>query len=368
MVEDTDNPSRVPGRLVREDGAPAPAFAVSCGRLVRLVGEIAAVVSALAIASVLYLPVGSRGLLLQAVRVAVQAQLPTLGAGLLAAGALLWAGQSFTLSRRTLKLTEWRQVSDRYAKAIEQLGSEKLDVRVCGIFALEHVARDSPRDHPDVMEVLTAFIREKSHKPLRPVDPAGGAQERSARPDVQAALTVVGRRKRERDIRPMDLTGSDLTGSDLTGADLTCADLGGATLSCADLSEARLRRANLHGADLRVADLNRAYLTRADLGDANLTRADLAGANLTGADLTCANLHGANLNCAYLSGADLSGADLSFANFCGTALTGARLIGANLASAKLTGAVLFGAYWPPCPPGRWPRDCSHVWPTVPRPG
>ena len=63
-----------------------------------------------------------------------------------------------------LELTEQGQVTDRYTKAIEQLGSDKLDVRIGGIYALERVARDSAKDHPTVMEVLTAFIREHSRE------------------------------------------------------------------------------------------------------------------------------------------------------------------------------------------------------------
>jgi len=55
-------------------------------------------------------------------------------------------------------------VTDRYTKAIEQLGSDKRDVRIGGIYALERVARDSPRDHPTVIEVLAAFIREHSRE------------------------------------------------------------------------------------------------------------------------------------------------------------------------------------------------------------
>jgi hypothetical protein len=52
-------------------------------------------------------------------------------------------------------------VTDPYTKAIEQLGSGKLDVRIGAIYALERVARDSARDHQTVIEVLTAFIREQ---------------------------------------------------------------------------------------------------------------------------------------------------------------------------------------------------------------
>src|SRR5580693_6476602 len=119
-------------------------------------------------------------------------------AGLLAAGALVFTAQNFNLSREG-------QVTDRYTKAIEQLGSDKLDVRIGGIYALERIARDSARDHPTVMEVLTAFIREHSHEQWPPSDhPAGRGQERSTRPDVQAALIVVGRRDPHRDIQPID--------------------------------------------------------------------------------------------------------------------------------------------------------------------
>jgi hypothetical protein len=58
-----------------------------------------------------------------------------------------------------------RQVTDRYTRAVEQLGSGKLDVRIGSVYALERIARDSLPGHPAVMEVLAAFIRENSHLP-----------------------------------------------------------------------------------------------------------------------------------------------------------------------------------------------------------
>ena len=193
----------------------------------RLVGGIAAVVLVLAIAWVLFVPaadwlahhdVGSAKGSLQTARDAARGRLLTLGAGLFAAGALVFTARNFTLSRRTFELTEQGQVTDRYTKAIEQLGSDKLDVRIGGIYALERVARDSARDHPTVMDVLAAFIREHSHEPWPPSDPAGRERARSTRPDVQAALTVVGRRDAKRDIERINLGGADLTRADLTGA------------------------------------------------------------------------------------------------------------------------------------------------------
>lgn len=157
-------------------------------------------------------------------------------------------------------------------------------MRIGGIYALERVASDSARDHPTVMEVLTAFIREHSHDQWPPSDdPASRAQQRSTRPDVQAALTVVGRRDQHRDIRSIYLDGADLTRADLSNA---------------NLRKTFLERANLTDAILGGAGLSEAYLAHA-----NLTRAWLAGANLAGANLTEANAAGA-----WLAGADLDGA------------------------------------------------------------
>ena len=136
-------------------------------------------------------------------------------------------------------MTGQGQVTDRYTKAIEQLGSDKLDVRIGGIYALERVARDSARDHPTVMEVLTAFIREHSHEPWPPSDPGGQEPERPTRPDVQAAVTVVGRRDAKRDIR--QLTSSARTSRrGPVGADLNAADLGGSNFAVANFTSATL--------------------------------------------------------------------------------------------------------------------------------
>ena len=201
----------------------------------------------------------------------VRTQLLTLGAGVFAAGALVYTARNFTLSRRTYQLTEQGQVTDRYTRAIEQLGSDKLDVRIGGIYALERIARDSARDHPTVMEVLAAFIREHSREPWPPRESAvPPATERFTRPDVQAALTVIGRRQVSQD-------GWEHIG-------LTGAVLPGALLFHTNLTNVRLVSADLTRANLIGADLTEANLTGAVLDGANLTRAELTGARRSDQD------------------------------------------------------------------------------------
>ncbi len=193
-------------------------------------------------------------------------RLLTLGAGLVALVAVGFTARTYRLSREG-------QVTDRYTKAIEQLGSDKTDVRIGAIYALERIASDSARDHPVVMEVLSAFVREHAREEWP-------GPEGLIWPDVQAALTVIGRRDQKRDIRPIDLTAAILH-----YADLAEAKLAGAVLFCTDFTGAAL-----HEAILTDANLDGALLNSAVLSNANLTRADLAGAHLDGANLTGADL------------------------------------------------------------------------------
>ncbi|WP_162641809.1 pentapeptide repeat-containing protein [Streptosporangium sp. 'caverna'] len=179
------------------------------------------------------------------------------------------------MSDRTYRLSEQGHVTDRYTKAIEQLGSDKRDIRLGGIYALERIARDSARDRPTIMDVLAAFIREHSHD-----DKAEeSSTAKSPATDIRAALTVIGRRDIPDDepVRRIDLAG---------------ADLSRANLRRANLSHVNLYRTNLYRADLYRADLTGAYLRRADLRRADLTRANLTGANLTDTDLTDTDLTG----------------------------------------------------------------------------
>jgi hypothetical protein len=111
--------------------------------------------------------------------------------------------------RRTLDVTRREQVSDRYLRAVEQLGSDVLEVRIGAIYALERVTADSARDQPIVMAVLSAFIRERSRAMANPRAQhfacAGGRippPRRSGGPD--------GHRAQERGGRPgeIDLTAA----------------------------------------------------------------------------------------------------------------------------------------------------------------
>jgi hypothetical protein len=249
---------------------------------------------------------------------------------------------SLAMAARTYRLTQQGQITDRYTKAIEQLGSDKLDVRLGGIYALERIAKDSKQDHPTVVEVLSAFVREHSDPAHTDTEPStatvpstplqgdsepaterqSNAKQLARKPkpatDVRAALTVLGRLPSlpnvvRADLSDAHLDGANLRGMNLSGfrfveANLEGADLWGADLWGADLQGAYLARANLMRANLARANLLVGHLQGADLANANLARANLARADLWEADLARADLRGANLARAFLHGVELQGA------------------------------------------------------------
>jgi len=310
--------------------------------------------------------------------------------GLLAVGII---GVAFGIWRawtahRQANVAEQGLITDRYSKAVEQLGSDNVSVRIGGIYALKRIAQDSlDRDHISVMEVLTNFIR---HSPYAKQQRAATDlareydkyKERAALdnkfardteppqrprfldcPDIIAAIDTIRTRSDDQKsleatqkytptlkdadfsyliLNDVDLSGFDLFGvylkdANITGVNLSNTVLNGydlqrVDLSCAILSGIDLSDTDLCGANLMGAILDNATLERTDLSDANLTDADLSDANLSDANLSRANLADANLTNADLTNADLTGVNLTGVNLSNTNLFGANLSGTNLMS------------------------------------
>jgi len=74
------------------------------------------------------------------------------------------AEQNAETAQRNIKIAQDKQLTDRFTAAVTNLsadGPDKMAQRLGGIYALERIAHDSPEDHWTVMEVLTAYVRDK---------------------------------------------------------------------------------------------------------------------------------------------------------------------------------------------------------------
>ncbi len=278
-------------------------------------------------------------------------------------GIVVLVGAYFTY--RQLHTSREGQITERFTRAIDQLGHPQLDVRLGGIYALERIARDSPADRTTIGEILTAYVRSRAPWPptlssqyvaTAPIREVRELQIRA--PDVQAVLTVLGRggfADPKGVDSPLDLHAVDLRHAHLPGAHLKRANLDGAHLEGANLLGAHLKGAYLLDAHLEGADLSYAHLEGVDLRRARLDRVLLHGAHLEGADLSYAHLEGAaatlhsvhleaaTLFGAHLEGANLLGAHLERANLRAACLNPVHLIRAHLEGADLRASRLEGA-------------------------
>ena len=194
-------------------------------------------------------------------------------------------------SRNELTVSREGQITERFTKAIEQIGAtseegKNLEMRLGGIHALERISRESENDYWSIMDVLSAYVRE--HAPLDPAaeadldkdvaeaDLAKGEAKNDvlgrlpfghAKYDIQAILDTIGRRSRtwmnEESLRIR------LERTDLRGATFVMANFTGLWFVKADLRRAYFRACNLRGAAF---------------GQANLKHTVFENVNLQGAD------------------------------------------------------------------------------------
>jgi uncharacterized protein YjbI with pentapeptide repeats len=261
---------------------------------------------------------------------------------LTAVGALIFTGLSLNAARDQVavaqgdqRVAQQGQFTDRYSRAIEQLGRPEIDqlqIRLGGIYALERLAIDSRNFQPTVIEVLSTFVRTKSAKsagvttgPCAPEKPPA---------DIEAAVIVLGRRNISNDdgaiinLAHACLAGVNLWGAKFTGANLAGVDLSGADLSEADLDSAKLTAAILTSANVGGTNFDAAQLEHADLSCISRHYTEQLPPKFRGANLSFASLEGAKIN-GFISGNHTYGAD-----FRGAILDGANLNDAGLRAAN----------------------------------
>ncbi|QHC26944.1 pentapeptide repeat-containing protein [Streptomyces sp. GS7] len=244
------------------------------------------------------------------------------------------------VSQDSLRATQEGHVTDRFSRAVDQLGSDKLDVRIGALHALWRIAEHSVRDRDAVISIQAAYLR--THLPWPPTGPDGPAAEvpvndvaplETRAADAQVALTGLGVLCEHREQSWVNLSVTDLRRADCDGLWLPEVNLDRACMEAASLYHANLTQASLVSVNLRHADLKTAILRRtrcvlSDLRGARLVETDLHEGDFTGADLREANLRKADAAGAVFHQADLRQADLRGTDLSTADLTQAQLDGA----------------------------------------
>ncbi|WP_421703562.1 pentapeptide repeat-containing protein [Aliiroseovarius sp.] len=281
----------------------------------------------------------------------------------------------------------------------EEISEPNLEVRIGAIYALERIARQNLNYHIQIMEILTAYLRENAparHSDTSPrarwhaywdqpyadeaewEDIAALAERETGltedntdweatqrwlgaleapRNDIQSAVTVIGRRSPAQvaietapsfatpngfriDLRRTNLQKADLRNLNFSrglfqGALMQRANLKYASFKAADFSEA-----HLDGAGIINADLSESYFEEAILDCAHFSRAELVATTFTRTSIEDAVFGNANLRDAYISHCSLNRTRFLRTNLAGVILHGSPILGAGFSGCHLGEANL----------------------------
>jgi hypothetical protein len=226
----------------------------------------------------------------------------------LAGGAVVITGLYFT--SRTLYVSQQGQITDRFNKAIEHLGSEMPAVRLGGIYALARIAADSSRDAVTIVEIFASYLRDTTAS----VDTAVNTAMSSA--ETRAMFTLLGTAEWARGT-PIDLRGCHFAGLQIVGVDLQKS-----LLDDAVFRECRLPGARFDGGSLAGTDFSGCYLRECSFRGCNVTVAQFPDTSLRKADFSGATVFAANFDAASLLGANFDGATGAMRQHFDTAVVG----------------------------------------------
>lgn len=247
------------------------------------------------------------------------------------------------IAHQQMKLQKEGLMTDRFAKAVEQIAAERtikrpqrkgngglryertqsgfkklltdeltephLEIRLGGIQSLERIAQDSisydnGRDYRTSISILTSYVKQNS--PAKNLDPTEPPFQRATlRADIQAVIDVLRRRNDEQiAFEAHHKIEIDLSLCDLSGLDMSRIRLPGARLYRSRLEATFLDKADLRGAEFYFSLLNFSQFREADLRGAKFDHAiynmpqrgggisfdwalaKLDGASFSGADIT----------------------------------------------------------------------------------
>ena len=195
---------------------------------------------------------------------------------------LLFTARNLRATQDKLDIDRQGQLTNRFIQATGQLGAEQnggkpnVEVRLGGIYTLNRISNDWPKDYWPIANVLTAYVRHNARWSPSSVE----AHESTPTTEIQAILTILGHNDppeafdehHKFDLRNTDLRGAEFWDANLEFTDFWGAHLDGAQFWGAVLRHAKLEQAHLAGANLRAAKLEGASLEGADVTGAVFDR------------------------------------------------------------------------------------------------
>lgn len=256
-----------------------------------------------------------------------------------------------------IRTSEKKHLSERFTKAVEQLGSGNTAIIIGGICTLEQIFLDSRTYEKVILSILAEFIKFSS--------PNIKGNNSSIKPEVQSAVSTLARclqlstthssKEYIINLDNVNLKNSDLKGFNLSAVSLNDSDLSYASLKMTILNGASLENINFTASDLSYSKLNNCFISGGNFSSAILDHAELNSLNQinqtidkvsfrdASLDHTCLNnsiLINADFVRAKLSHSKIRNSNLYDANFSEAILSNADLQNSNLSLVKFNAAIL----------------------------
>lgn len=232
-------------------------------------------------------------------------------------------------TQETIIISEKRLITDRYAKALDQLGNPNKETRLGGIYALGSIAENSTDYISIAKEVLTSYIRRNYNA------------DSVLREEFQASMDILTGKQFKISFQKDKESGINLSKTTLIGYDFDNSQLKNAIIEESNFNRSSFIKAEMSGIVASASTFIRAVCTDAKMTDSQLYGADFTLAKLNGVVMKNSNLKGAKFVDADLSNADLSGCDMSDVDINRASLHGTNLINAiGLSKSQLHNAQI----------------------------
>lgn len=254
--------------------------------------------------------------------------------------------------RAELQLERDTRLAESFSNAMEQLGSDKLAVRIGGIYSLELIARADKERHASILTILRAKVKEigrsdawvKFASISRPGDPTPNPsltpQEyllvQSQREELQNCIDFFARRDKKLDPEGYRvlLTGIPFCGIKFWGDGFLKEDFEGSSFKdvsfeAGDFSEAKFSGCGFEGVDFKDVNLTEAQFSSrvaSSVGGAVLIAVDrFEGVRFEKVDARHIKFFGYRIESCVFRNSDMVGTEFKGGGFFNTSIVGCNM-------------------------------------------
>ncbi|WP_170572403.1 pentapeptide repeat-containing protein [Ruegeria atlantica] len=229
-------------------------------------------------------------------------------------------------NRRQIEAQEKGQVTDRFTKAIEGLGADKviildgqentvpnLEVRVGAVLALEKIASETPSEVSSTLDTLSVYVRENVG--IKTIKPDTDADEdflnairvlEFPRSDVRAAMHALSKVIKNKhvsetivDLRTSVFRNLALVGLYYPNSDLRLCDFTKSYISSCDFSDASFDSGFFYAARFSESKLDKATFLNVEFDETKFTDCSMLGVFFQDCDLSDTNITQDQINASY---------------------------------------------------------------------